>query len=475
MPIIFNTTFMKNKVITLLHFFVLAITVASAQVLPPSVKKVDDIPKSYTSFVQKFYEEVKNNRSCYDRLGRMCDKFGHRLSGSESLEGAIDWIVKEMKNDGFDTVYTEKVMVPHWIRGKESCSMILPRKNDMTILGLGGTVATPEFGIEAEIFVAKDFTHLRANSDKVKGKIVLFNVPFTKYGETVAYRVTGAVEAARLGAVAMLVRSVGPESMNTPHTGMLRYNDSINKIPAAAVTLEDAELLSRLTLSGEKVIVNLKLEGKYAPDAESRNIIAEIRGREKPEEVVVFGGHIDSWDVGQGAMDDGGGCFVAWDVLKAVKKMNIQPRRTMRCVFWTNEENGLRGGNQYAINRAQNISKHVLAIESDAGTFKPTGFALSGSNEAKSTMKTILSTLAPYGIKNIIDGEAGADVSPLTSKGVAGAGLLVDDTRYFWYHHTDADTMDKLKPEELAECIFSMGVLATIVADIPFDLPAERK
>ncbi len=447
---------------------------AFSQFLPNIINHPSEISTSYAPFAYTLKESLKNDRSCYDRLAIMCDKFGHRLSGSSSLENAIDWIVNEMKNDGFDTVYTEKVMVPHWIRGKESCSIVAPRKKELTILGLGGTIATSENGLTAEVFVAKSFDHIRLNADKVKGKIVLFNVPFTKYGETVAYRVSGCVEAAKLGAVGVLVRSVGPESMNTPHTGMLRYNDTIPKIPSAAITLEDAELIARLSEQGEKVTVTLNLQGKYLPDAQSRNIIAEIRGREKPDEIIVFGGHIDSWDVGQGAMDDAGGCFVAWDVLKAIKKLKIQPRRTMRCVMWTNEENGLRGAAQYAENRVNVIGKHKLAIESDAGTFKPKGFSLSGSPDAKVILKNITSLLSPYGITTINDGEAGADVSPLTSKGVAGAGLLVDDTRYFWYHHTEADTMDKLKPEELAECIFAMGVLATVAADIPFEIPMDN-
>ena len=294
-------------------------------------------------------------------------------------------------------------------------------------------------------------------------------MPFTSYGETVQYRSGGAIAAGRVGAAARLVRSVTPYSQQTPHTGNSRYEDGVPKIPHAAITVEDTEMLHRMQDRGERIELLLKMEAHTLPDAPSRNVMAEITGREFPNEVVVLGGHIDSWDVGQGAMDDGGGVVAAWEAVRLIKELGLRPRRTIRAVGWTSEENGGPGAPQYAIDHADEL--HVLAMESDGGTFKPSGFGFTGSDEAFARITEIGTLLDRIESGTITRGGGGADIGPLMQTGVPGMGLSVDGTKYFWYHHTDSDTIDKLDPDEVALCVATMAVIAYVVADMPERLP----
>ena len=429
--------------------------------------------EDYRDVADEIIDAAMDGNDRFEYLTLFVDTFGHRFSGSESLENSIDWIVKEMKKDGFDSVWTQEVMVPHWVRGEESATLTAPRKKNLPMLGLGGSVATPEGGLEAEVLVVSSFEELKNKAEQAKGKIVLYDVPFTSYGETVQYRLNGAVEAAKVGAVASLIRSVGPYSMKTPHTGTSRYEEGVTKIPHAAITLEDAALIHRMSDRGETIRIRLDMEAKTLPDVPSRNIIAEIKGSENPEEIVVFGGHIDSWDVGQGAMDDAGGCFAAWEALRIMKELGLKPKRTMRVVMWTNEENGLRGANAYRDMVKENgtLDNHVLAMESDGGVFEPKGFGFSGSDEAFEIIKEIGKLLQPIGSGNITRGGGGADIGPIMREGVPGMGLVVDGSRYFWYHHTAADTIDKLSAEEYNKCIAAMAVMAYVVADMEKTLP----
>lgn len=429
------------------------------------------IADAYRTRSAQIIDRASRDSEAYERLAEMTDRFGNRLSGSESLENAIDWILAKMKLDEFDNVRGQKVMVPHWVRGEESLEIISPRRRMIPMVGLGGSIATPPEGIEADIFVVSSFEDLRDHATAAAGKIVLFNVPFTSYGETVRYRGMGAVEAAKVGAVASLVRSVTPFSMQTPHTGAMYYDVETPKIPSAAVTIEDAEYFAREQARGITPRVRLSMQAQTLPDAPSRNVVAELRGRESPDEVVVMGGHIDSWDVGQGAMDDGGGAFAAWEALRILKELGLQARRTIRVVMWTNEENGTRGGSAYRDSVADHIDDHILAIESDAGVFSPTGFGFSGSEEAMAIVTEIGDLLAPIGAGTITQGGGGADIGPLMRDGVPGAGLAVDRSQYFWYHHTAADTIDKLDPAEMGRCVAALAVLAYVVADMPERLP----
>jgi carboxypeptidase Q len=399
----------------------------------------------------------------------LTDHIGHRLSGSKSLERAIQWAVAEMKSDGLDNVRTEKVMVPHWVRGEESLELITPGPRKLTMLGLGNSVGTTAQGVAAEAVVVRSFDELNALGDRVRGKMVVYNVPFTNYGATVRYRSSGASRAARYGAVAAIVRSVTPVSLQTPHTGGLIYDEAQPKIPAAAITIEGAELLQRMHDRGERPKLRLKMDARFLPDAESANVIAELKGSERPDEVVLVSGHFDSWDVGQGAHDDGGGCIIAWEAVRLIKELGLKPRRTIRVVLFTNEENGLRGGNAYRDAHRAELSKHILAIESDSGVYQPLGFGLTATAppKARANLQEIARLLSGIGADRIAENGGGADIGPIMREGVVGAGFNVDGSSYFDIHHTMADTLDKIDRKNLALCVAAMAVVAYTVADMP--------
>lgn len=444
---------------------------ALAQQAPASPAQPGPVAAAYRQRADSLIDRALADSFAWRRLNVLVDRFGPRFSGSQSLEDAIDWILAEMKKDGLENVRGEPVMVPHWVRGEESAEMVAPRRQKLPMLGLGGSIATPPEGITADVLVVGSFEELASRAAEARGRIVVYDVPFTTYGETVRYRSSGAIEAAKVGAVASLVRSVTPFSMQTPHTGGMRYDSAVTKIPHAAITVEDAMLLHRMQERGERPRVTLKMSARTLPDAQSRNVVAEIRGSERPEEVVVLGGHIDSWDVGQGAMDDAGGSVAAWEAVRLMKELGLRPRRTVRVVLWTNEENGLRGGNAYRDAHRDELPNHVLAMESDAGVFKPQGFGFSGTDSAYALVRQVGSLLDRIDAGNIVRGGGGADIGPIMALGVPGMGLNVDETEYFWYHHTEADTMDKLDPREFAECVAAMAVMAYVVADMPDRLP----
>ena len=432
---------------------------------------VQDIAAEYQSAADQIIDAALADSAAWNRLAYLTDTFGPRFSGSDNLETAIDWILEAMKADGLENVRGEKVMVPHWVRGEESLVLLAPHHRELQILGLGGTVGTGPNGVTGEVFVVNSYDELEANKAKAKGKIVLWNVPFTSYGATVSYRGTGAIKAAEAGAIASLVRSVTPNSLYTPHTGNSSYAEGVPKIPHAAVTVEDALMMQRMQDRGQTISVTLKLDSVWLPDAESRNVVGELVGSEFPDEIIVFGGHIDSWDVGTGAMDDAGGCVAAWEALRLMKKLGLRPKRTIRVVMWTNEENGMRGGNAYKDAHFDELDNHVLAMESDGGVFAPTGFGFSGSDAAFDIITQIGSLLKGIDSGVITKGGGGADIGPIMREGVPGMGLNVDGTKYFWYHHTNADYVDKLDPVEVAKSVATMGVMAFVVADMSQRLP----
>ncbi|UCG85819.1 MAG: M20/M25/M40 family metallo-hydrolase [Gemmatimonadota bacterium] len=438
-----------------------------------SAQPVESIAGRYRAAADRIIAAALGDSSAYERLTQLVDQFGHRFSGSENLELALDWILAEMERDGLENVRGEPVMVPRWVRGAESVELLEPRHKNLPMLGLGGSIATPHGGITAELLVVESFAELTERAAEARGRIVLFNAPWDGYGPTVQYRGRGAIAAAQVGAVASLIRSVTPFSMNTPHTGAMSYSDEVERIPHAAITAEDAALLMRLQQAGERLVVHLEMEAQTLPDVESRNAVAEIVGSERPDEIVVLGGHIDSWDVGQGAMDDGGGCVAAWEAVKLLKRLNLRPRRTVRVVLWTNEENGLRGGTAYRDAHRDELDNHILAIESDAGVFEPTGFGFSGSEAALEMVREIATLLVPVGTVTVSRGGGGADIGPIMREDVPGMGLQVDGTCYFWYHHTEADTIDKLDPREMALCVAAMAVMSYVVADMDERLPRD--
>ena len=421
----------------------------------------------YRDNASRLLGESLSSDFAWQRLAELGDTYGHRLSGSQALEDAIDWAVAQMKKDGLENVRKEPVKVPHWVRGRESLEIVAPRQHQLVMLGMGNSVGTPPDGVEGELLIVRNYQELESAGARVKGKIVLYNVPFTTYGETVQFRSGGPSRAAALGAVASLVRAVGPPGLRTPHTGALNYAAGTPQIPAAAVSTEDADRLQRMVDRGNTIRLRLKMEAKFLPDADSFNVVGEIRGREKPDEVIVVGGHFDSWDVGTGSTDDGGGCVVTWEALRLMKKLNIRPRRTIRVVLYTNEENGLRGGNAYRDRYREQLANHVLMLESDSGVFRPTGFGFTGSDGARQTIKTIATLLRGIHADRIGPAGGGADIGPSVEAGKVPSMSLEVDGNYFLLHHTPADTVDKIEPMDMARAAGAIAVMTYVVADMP--------
>ena len=430
---------------------------------------------THRAAADRLIDAALRDSAAWNRIAELTDTFGPRVSGSATLERAIDWTLARMRADGLENVRGERVMVRNWVRGRESAELITPRRQSLAMLGLGGSVGTPPGGITAPVLVVSSFDDLKARGAAAKGKIVLFDAPWTTYAETGRYRRFGAVEAAKHGAVAVLVRSITDASIATPHTGSMRY-DSIGtpRIPAAAITVEDAMMLHRMQQRGQPLTVKLVMGARDLPRAPSRNVVAELRGREKPDEIVVIGGHIDSWDVGQGAMDDAGGVVAAWEAVRLMKSLGLRPRRTVRVVGWTNEENGIDGGNQYRKTHDADVAKHVFAMESDNGVFRPYGIAAVGTDSALAMLRRIAPLLSRIGADSVSRGDGEADIGPLLEAGVPGAGLHVDGTRYFWYHHTAGDTPDKLDPRDVARCVAVFAVYAYVLAEMEEVLPRTR-
>ena len=431
----------------------------------------NDIKDEYGSVTEKIIRSLDTDSLGYKRLAYLCDMFGPRLSGSKNLEKAIDWIINEMKNDGLSSVRGERVKVPTWIRGKESLKILVPFERELNVLGVGGSVSTSKGGIRGEVIVVDDFEELDRMKKNIAGKIVLYNVPFTTYGETVQYRYDGPNRAAEYGAIASIIRSIGPWSMNTPHTGTMGDYKSNKKIPHAAISMEDAMMIARIYDRGQKVVLKLNMEGKFVSDRWSRNVIAELTGSTYPEEIVVLGGHIDSWDVGQGAHDDGGGCVAAWHAVNLIKELGLKPKRTLRVVLWTNEENGGRGNKNYRDEHKSELENHIVAIESDAGVFAPKGFGFTGSVDARKIIFNIADLLDPIGAGKITKWGRAADVAPLNDEGVPVMSLNVEGSKYFWYHHTNADTFDKVDYREFNNCIGAMAIMSYVIADMDIRLP----
>jgi len=426
----------------------------------------------YQQDAARLVAAATGDQFAWDRLAELTDTYGARLTGSDNLTRAIAWAVATMKADGFDNVRTEKVMGPKWVRGRESLEIIDPPHHVIPLLGLGGSIATSADGLEAEVMVVSTMDELQKRSADARGRIVLFDVPYTTYGETVAYRSGGARIAAQHGAVGMLLRSVGPMGLRTTHTGGMQYGDEAPKIPAAAISVEDAQRIHRIIDRGRTVRVRLKMEAHFEPDAESANVIGEITGRERPDEIVLVGCHFDSWDAATGASDDAVGCIATWEGLRLMKKLNIRPRRTVRLVLFTNEENGLRGGNAYRDAYAKDAEKHVLAIESDSGVFAPAHLAFSGSESARRVIAEIGTLLAGIDMQHVSSGGGGADIGPIAAVGkVPMMAYAGDSTKYFTIHHTPADTVERIQPVEVSKAAASLGVMMYVVAEMPERLP----
>lgn len=442
----------------------LLLLLAAPLVAAPPAALATPVATPEASVAERLRAEAFRTHGAYEDLAWLCDHVGHRLSGSPQLDQAIAWAQTRLREAGLVNVHAEPVMVPHWVRGVERAEMMAPLPQPLNILGLGGSVGTPPGGLSAEVAVVGSFDELDRLGEGAKGKIVLFDVPYQGYGHTVVYRHAGAARAARWGAVAALVRSVGPVSLDTPHTGAMDYDPAFPKIPTAAVTIEAATQMRRLQQRGETIRLHLEMGAQTLPDAPSANVVAELRGTEKPEEVILLTGHLDSWDVGQGAQDDGAGTVVVMEAARLLQRLGLQPRRTLRVVLWTNEENGLRGGKAYRDAHRAEFGQIVAALESDSGSERIKGFQLElaqATPAAKATalaaLQTLAPQLAPFGLTLQL-GHSGADVSPMVREGVPGIGVQHAATHYFDVHHTRADTFDKVAKDDLA---FSAAALAT--------------
>ena len=397
------------------------------------------------------------------RLAELSDDIGARLSGSPALARAVAWGERVLREDGHENVRSEPVLVPHWVRGDERLELVAPVRRPLLMLGLGGSVGTP--GVEAPVTVVHSFDEL---SPAVAGTIVLFCVPprpgdsaGAHYGNTARYRAAGPSRAAAFGAVAVLVRSITVRSLHTPHTGSLSYDDAAPQIPAAAITAEDADWLDRLAARGVPLRARLEMGARTLPDALTHNVIAEIVGREHPEEIVVVGGHLDSWDVGQGAQDAGAGILHTIETLRLIRSLGLQPRRTIRAVLFANEENGLRGGTAYAAAHAAEC--HVAALETDLGSGRPLTWSATGSEYDLAWLRHLA---AHVGLP--VEGSgSGADISPLERRGVLCVGLRPDLEAYFDIHHTHADTLDKVDPALLREGAAVVAGLTWLLANEP--------
>jgi hypothetical protein len=428
---------------------------------------------------ERILDAAVTSDGAWKKLQHLCDRIGHRLSGSPALEKAVAWSAKTMEEDGADRVWTEPVKVPRWIRGAEWGRIVLPVEHDLVLTALGLSDPTPPGGITAEVVAVDSFEVLDALSEQdVRGKIVLYNRPMRRnggvewgYGPAAGLRYRGAAAAAKKGAVGMLIRSLGTADYRLPHTGAMAYEEGIPRIPAAAISVEDAMRIQRFLDAGDPVKVSFTLGCRIEEDADSANVIGEIRGREKPEEVVVIGAHLDSWDVGCGAHDDGAGVVQVMEALRIIRSLGLQPRRTIRAVLFTNEENGLLGGKAYAEAHALDMERHVAALETDSGGFRPKGFGVSAGSGGLDLVRRIARSLDRIGADAVEDGGGGADISAMRAYGVPQMGLQVDTTLYFDYHHTEADTLDKVDPHDLQLGTASVAVMAWGLAEAEETLP----
>jgi len=439
--------------------------------------------EAYRQTVRDILSEALVRGEAYAKLSELVEVAPHRLSGSPGAAAAVEWARQAMLEDGLENVRLEPCMVTHWERGEtERLRVVAPPELaglELPILALGGSIATPEHGLIAEVVEVQDFDELKELGEGAKGKIVFFNRPmdatllstFPAYGGAVGQRVNGAAEAARVGGVAALVRSMTTRLDDFPHTGAMRYVDGVKKVPTAAVSTRGAELIAGLLEKGETVKLQLELDCKNFPPAPSFNVIGELVGREKPEEIVVLGGHLDSWDVGQGAHDDGGPCCQTIEAVRLLKKLGLRPRRTLRVIMFMNEENGLGGAKAYYADHKDEMPNHVFAVESDSGAFTPRGFQSNANPEAMKVLRDIAMLFEGTGGERVVHGGGGADVSPMKASGVIVGSYLPDSQRYFDLHHSERDTIDQVSPREIELGAGLIASLVYVIADLEERLP----
>lgn len=472
-------------------FITLMAGLALALVMAPPVN-AQGAPQSLSPQViaqlRQLQQAALKSDYAYRQAAHLCNNIGPRISGSRQAQQAVQYVADELQRLGLD-VRLERVMVPHWVRGAETAQLVtFPGQapgtaQKIVLTALGGSTPTPPQGLTADLVVVNSFEQLDALPDKdVEGRVVLFNESFDKrlaalgygfeaYSLAVVYRTRGAVEAARKGGVAALVRSVGSADYRLPHTGAMHYENGVPEIPAAAVTAEDADLMAALASQG-RVRLHLTLTPRTLAPVPSYNVVADLKGSERPDEIVIMSGHLDSWDLGTGAIDDAAGVAMGMETARLLKELHLRPARTIRIVAWMNEENGLAGARAYALAHKDELNKHFAAVESDEGAGHPAGFSLHAGPSAADLLEPVAAVLESSGAAVIqpSPNSGGADVSPLDRAGVPTFGILQDSRTYFHYHHTAADTMDKIDPHELAENVAVASVLTYALANVQGDL-----
>lgn len=465
--------------------FFLSATLARSQDAPP--------PPAFSNELREQLQAVRdtalNSDYAWHQLAHLTENIGPRPAGSPQAKAAAEYVAAEMRKLGLE-VRLEPASVSHWVRGEEKAQLVeypgqVPETTQRIVLtAISGCSPTPTEGITADVIVVHNFDELTAlGREKVAGKIVLFNVPyderkavagmaFDAYGEAVVYRLRGAKGAAQLGAVASLIRSVGGADYRLPHTGFSLPAG----IPAAALAAEDAELVEHLTAQG-RVRMHVTLTPQNLPDVTSYNVVADLKGSEHPEQVVIVSGHLDSWDLGRGAIDDGAGVVVAMATAEALQRLHIRPRRTLRVIAWMDEENGSGGSKAYTQSHASELSNHIAAIESDAGAGHPLGFSTKMPPAALTSLRPLIEILGPIGATVFRPAEysPGSDIELMVEGGVPGIGIIQDGRKYFDYHHSAADTLDKVDPKELKENAAAMAVMGYALAAMPEPLPRSQK
>lgn len=439
-------------------------------------------PNSDSAVIRRFFDEALLRGKSHSLLGELCTKAPHRLSGSENAQRAVEWAQNTMQNLGFDTVFLQPCMVPHWVRGEAEEAKIISKKTGkkkVNICALGGSIGTGKKGIKAQVVEVKSLKELEElGKEKVEGKIVFYSRPmdaahiytFHAYGGCVDQRVWGAVEAARFGAAGVIVRSMNLSTDEFPHTGSMAYEDSVTKIPAAAISTLHADQLSFMLQNEPELEFYFKMNCETLPDVLSYNVIGEIKGSEFPDEYVIAGGHLDAWDNGEGAHDDGAGCVQSIEALRLFKVMGLRPKRTLRAVMFMNEENGLRGAKAYAAIADSLNEKHIAGIESDRGGFAPRGFHLDGDSLQIEKIRSFKELLLPYGLYDFEKGGSGADIGQL-KKGqerILLAGYVPDSQRYFDFHHANTDVFKSVNKRELELGSASIAALMYLITQYGF-------
>ena len=433
--------------------------------LPPDVKAT----------AANLQKEALAGTRAFDIVRSLTVEVGPRPAGSRAYDAAVEWGLRTLKNLGFSNVHAEKVTVPHWVRGSESGEILVPYRQPVHLAALGGSIGTPEEGIEAEVIEVPSLDAVdKLDPAQVQGKIVFYDVHMDRqkdgsgYGRAVPVRGAGASRAAKLGAVAVLIRSIGTDNNRTPHTGGMRYQEGVRQIPAAALSIPDADLLAAEIASGKPVTFRLKLGARALPEVETASVVGEIPGREKPEEIVLLGAHLDSWDLGTGAIDDGAGVAIMVEAARRIGQLPRKPRRTIRVVLFANEEFGLSGARAYAEAHKDELARHVMAAESDFGSGRVWRLASHVDPEKLSVVADLAKLLGVEQGKN--DSGGGADLGPMAPARVPVIALAQNGTAYFDYHHTANDTLDKIDPKDLDQNVAAWAAVAYAIADMPGDL-----